>query len=837
MSGPFGSSQWMYNAGDYEIANSLRINSDAASGLARFGNDSRNGNTFTISFWAKRNILGTAQILVTSKLENSGVNSFVMTFTSANKIQVLGQPEDGTTGADSNRTAILTTAVFRDTSAWYHIVYRQDTTQGTASNRHKLYVNGVLQSLSTNNALDQNTEWKYFYNANNYPYAIANDERDDAYADFYMAEHHYTDGVSNGPEAFGETGDYGEWKPIKYIGSHGTYGHYLKLNQAGAGSGTTAVGGHDYVTGSASTIGADSSGNDNHFHIQGYVTHDQMLDSPTNNFSTFNFLDNTATLSEGNLKTVNGSSYKGSRPSFAFPSSGKWYVEYCETSTRKSNVIGGWKIVEGGSNLSVNSGSTGLYWGSSGIQVANQDGNGGWHTNPNGIGSGDILSMAYDGATGKFWCGINNTYYRQNTSSPYQLLTDGNPAAGTGQTNTWAYPNEPSFLGLYNYSLTGVANFGQDSSFAGIKTAQGNQDNNARGDFFYAPPAGFLALCTDNIDDVIVPSEHFNTVLYTGDGSEEAVTGVGFQPDWVWVKARNADVNHKVFDAVRGLGSLRINTTGGENTDTSENLTSYNSDGFTIKDPDYITNTRTIVAWNWKANGVGSSNTNGSINTTKTSANVDAGFSMITYTGNGTAGATVGHGLSSAPEMIIVKNRDDTDVWMVYHAYKSSAPQTDYIILDRTDAVADLATVWNDTAPTSSVFSIGTLVDVNNNTENYIAYCFHSVEGYSKVGSYTGNGNVDGTFVYTGFRPAFIMFKNINAVGSWHMYDTKRNTSNVSSTILIANANNVEESDSSYNIDILSNGFKQRTTSSITNDGYYLYLAFAEMPFSNSNAR
>ena len=819
MSGPAGSSQWMYNAGDYEIDNSLRIGSAAASGLARNGNDSRNGDIFTISFWIKRSILGTAQILVTSKVENSGINSFVMTFTSADKIQVLGQPEDGTTGADSNRTAVLTSAVFRDTSAWYHIVYRQDTTQGTASNRHKLYVNGVLQSLSTNNALDQNTEWKYFYNANNYPYAIANDERDDAYADFYMAEHHYTDGVSNGPEAFGETGDYGEWKPIVYAGSHGTYGHYLKFNQTGAGSGTTAVGGHDYTTGTSSTIGADSSGNDHHFHVQGYATHDHVPDTPTNNFCTVNPIDvQTADkLLEGSLQLEPGNNR--SRGTMGV-TTGKWYFEVLLKDQSSGNVqIGIAGVVHG---IAADTGNEYVR-----INHPSANGNGiilrlgGTDTdNLGAVANGNIIGVAFDMGEQEISFLVNNS----------AIASDSTDVDFSGLSNNGTMT--PHFVN--QNGRRSVVNFGQDSSFAGNKTAQGNQDGNGIGDFFYAPPSGFLALCSENLPEpAVIPSEYFNTVLWTGDGSEEVVTGVGFQPDWIWVKARNAAVNHKVFDAVRGLGSLRPNTSGAEDTNTSENLTSYNSDGFTMKDPDHIVDNRTVVAWNWKAgNATLASNafTQGSLAST-CSRSVEAGFSIVSYTGTGSA-TTIGHGLSAKPEFIVTKSRSDAQQWGVQSGTLGAEK---YLLLDTAGAVGDASSLWNDTEPTASVFTVGTTSTTNANNESYIAYCFHSVDGYSKIGSYFGNSNADGTFVYTGFRPAVILLKAHNSAEPWAILDTARDINNEAGTYLTPNSTAVE--DTGYKMDFLSNGFKLRGNIGAINTDGYIYLAFAETPFKYSNAR
>jgi hypothetical protein len=254
---------------------------------------------------------------------------------------------------------------------------------------------------------------------------------------------------------------------------------------------------------------------------------------------------------------------------------------------------------------------------------------------------------------------------------------------------------------------------------------------------------------------------------------------------------------------------------------------------------------QTYVDWCWKANGTGVSNTNGSINTTKTSANVDAGFSISTYTGNGIAGATIGHGLSATPELIMVKNRDVTDHWRVYHGRNTSAPETDWLVLNTAGGTTDDTPLsWNDTAPTENVFSIGTNHSVNANTEKYVAYCFHSVEGYSKMGTYGGTGATDGNeeeqpCIFTGFRPAYVMIKLTTGSDSWMIFDTEREPYNLADTAIFADSAAAESSSGAKCIDILSNGFKLRGTDGAVNGTAqtYIYIAFAETPFKYTNAR
>ena len=392
-------------------------------------------------------------------------------------------------------------------------------------------------------------------------------------------------------------------------------------------------------------------------------------------------------------------------------------------------------------------------------------------------------------------------------------------------------------LGGSNTQTT-IANFGSDSSFAGTKTPQGNQDANGIGDFYYAPPTGFLALCTANLPDVdVIPSENFNTVLYSGNGSSgHAITGVGFQPDFTWIKGRDVAYDHKLWDAVRGSGiRLETNTTAAEV--TSAGLTSFDSDGFTVENNPVNNGSYVYVAWNWKAGGSASSNTNGSI-TSSVSANPSAGFSIVSYSGSGVV-STVGHGLASAPEMLIVKERTSVDNWFVYHASNTSAPETENLRLNLTNATADSLTYWNDTLPSSSVFTLGTTSGVNGSSDTYIAYAFHSVDSYSKVGSFIGNGNADGPFVNCGFKPKFVMLKRSSEVGAWFMFDTERSTYNVMDDKLEANSSGAEDADSSWNIDFLSNGFKLRSPHIYMNSSgnTHIFLAFAESPFKHSNAR
>jgi len=333
------------------------------------------------------------------------------------------------------------------------------------------------------------------------------------------------------------------------------------------------------------------------------------------------------------------------------------------------------------------------------------------------------------------------------------------------------------------------------------------------------------------------PELYFQTKLYTGNGGTQSITNTGnsdLQPDWVWIKQRTATQSHVVFDVVRGVGkALVTNTTAAEDTQGNA-VTSFNTDGFSLGDGSSAnSNSETYVAWQWKAGGSASSNSNGSI-TSSVSASTDAGFSIVSYTGTGSTG-TVGHGLGATPSMIIIKERNNSTSWIVYHHKNTSAPATDYLLLNSTQATDDYADYFNDTEPTSSVFTIDTAGDINGSSDTYIAYCFAEKKGFSKFGSYTGNGNADGTFIYTGFKPAFFMLKRTNGTEDWVIYDNKRDPINKAERILRPNATNAEST--SFFADILSNGFKLRMASEAKVNGSgdtYIYMAFAESPFVTS---
>jgi hypothetical protein len=438
--------------------------------------------------------------------------------------------------------------------------------------------------------------------------------------------------------------------------------------------------------------------------------------------------------------------------------------------------------------------------------------------NTTAVASGDIFQVIYDADNLKVWMGINNTYYGISSGSTV-TVSASDIANGTNPAYTLSSSKRYHFGGCVDNSTDGFsANFGQRP-------------------FAYTAPSGFKALCTQNLPtpDVVQGDTAFNAVLYTGTGADQSITGVGFQPDFVWIKRRSSPTtNHCLYDAVRGATKrVYSNLTNAEDTDASS-LTSFDADGFSLgSDSGTNLNASTNVAWNWKANGAGSSNTDGSITST-VSANTTAGISIVAYTSNGTnSSATVGHGLGIAPEVIITKDRDTGSTnWPVYH---KSLTANGGVQLNQTNAYTSNSSYWNNTNPTSSVFSIGSFSNINS--DKMIAYCFAPVEGFSAFGKYTGNGSDDGPFIYLGFRPRFVMWKRTDSTGDWIIVDGVRNTYNTANLNLYPMSSDAEGN--GYTLDLLSNGFKPRLYGSSSNasGGTYVYMAFAESPFKYSLAR
>ena len=559
-------------------------------------------------------------------------------------------------------------------------------------------------------------------------------------------------------------------------------------------------------------IAGDASGNGNSWQTNNInystvgTTYDAMLDVPTltsatvANYCVNNPVDtspaggvNAITISGANLNLAGASTDWAACRATIGVTSGKWYWE-C-TRTGSSNLIFG--IGLNSTTLTYAYSSTSYGYFSTGDKYSNNVSS----AYGASFASGDVIGVAFDADAGTL------TFYKNNTSQG---------TAFTGLTSGPYFPLNQ----VYTTGSTASINFGQRP-------------------FSYTPPTGFVALNTYNLPTptILQGNKYMDATLYTGNGSTQTITNAGgFKPDLVWVKSRSAATDNKLTDSVRGVQKgLISDTTGAETTDTN-GLTAFNSNGWSLgTDTVYNNNAATYVGWQWQAGqGSSSSNTSGSITST-VSVNTTAGFSVVTYTGTSTAG-TIGHGLGVAPKMIIVKPRSATGDWIVY---TSTTGAGNFLLLDTTAASAASTTKWNNTAPTSSVFSVGIDTTTNFLTTTYVAYCWAEIAGFSKFGSYTGNGSADGPFVYTGFRPKYILVKSSSNVMAWYLYDTARNSYNVADTRLNTNNAFAEATGGGFGFDILSNGFKARTSDTIINgSGYaYIYMAFAESPFNNSLAR
>jgi hypothetical protein len=799
------------------ISRSVRLRSSASAYLSRTLGTPTDGKKWTYSVWVKRGILtagtGTAQQLL-----SAGSATAFFRFSTTDTLV------SGWTGAAN----LETTQVFRDPSAWYHIMLVVDTTQATASNRVKYYVNGTqITAFATTDYPTQNSTTTInsavAHNIGAYTSSTQ-------YLDGYLTEINFIDGQALTPSSFGTTDTAtGAWIPMPYTGTYGTNGFYLNFKD----------------NTSTTTLGYDYSGNANNWtanniSLTAGSTYDSMLDVPTpwvgyttttdtsavtrGNYAVMNPLDaqGTATLSDGNLTLASATTaHKNRKATFLLPSTGKWYWELTTASTCSSTVILGWGLqtTSAASDSQAGNANTWMAQNDANQDIFNQTTS--VLSTGSAVAGGSIRQVAYDADTGKLWFGVNNSWYSSTD------LTSGNPSAGTNQCMTLSAGDY--FPAITCYNLTANANFGQRP-------------------FSYSPPSGYKSLVTTNLSTPTIANgaSYMAATLYTGNGatgqsvvnSGNNTAAISFKPDFVWVKVRStAGTDHYLADSVRGATKyLQSDTTAAEG--TNNGITAFNSNGFSVGAiGDTNTNGATIVGWQWQAGaGSSSSNTSGSITST-VSVSTTSGFSVVSFN-SGTAGnKTVGHGLGVTPSFIITKNRDGVASWAVWSSSFSNTAQG-YLLLNGTGAVTNDSRQWANTAPTSTVFSFesGYTFTASN---NIIAYCFAAVAGYSAFGKYTGNNSSDGPFVYTGFRPRWILFKDsTNAATNWVLQDTSRFTYNVATGGLLANTSASEYS-TGYDVDILSNGFKIRRSGGDTNQSgaTIIYAAFAENPFKYSNAR
>jgi len=760
----------------YEIDQSIRFNDDDSAHLSRTLGTASNRKIWTYSLWIKRANLGTRQMFFT-----------VAAGGGAQGIIEFDQGDGGNGEMDKlvcNNETSGTTALnweleiaFRDPAAWYNFVFVYDTTQSTTNDRFKCFVNGALQTEWDRNSTPGQNEEQAFNNA--LDHRIGEGHTAANYFDGYMAEIHFIDGTAKAASDFGEYNNDDVWIPKAYSGSYGNNGFFID--------------GRD-----SSDLGDDESGNGNDFASSGLAAADQMPDTPTLNHWTLNPLDSGSTLANGNLQNKGGGSTNTHAP--AFPKTGKWYVEIdcidINTGTTGAHFFG---ICDASVPYSASFSDHAAT--SAGQQRGGQLKKDNSNTSSGtAVNDGDVIALAFDADN------LTLDLYVNNSASGSQItsLTDV-------QYKLWI----------------------QDGG-----TVTNMQFNFAKASLEYTPPTGFKALSTANLSTPTIKdgSKYFNTALYTGNsGTAFSVTGVGFKPDWLWAKPRSLSDNHRLQDIVRGSTTQLISNSNGAEFTQSQGITSFDSDGFTVGTHNGLNNgTNTYVAWNWLAgNTTGSSNTDGDITSTVT-ANTTSGFSIVTYSGNGSDNQEIGHGLGIAPKMIITKRRDASGNWTTYH----DAVGINQVFYLNSTAVPASNTEQYRATPTSSVYTIGVGGDINNSSGTYVAYVFAEVEGYSSIGSYEGNGNADGSFIYTGFSPSWLLIKNIDATESWNLRDNKRDLFNVTKEILVPNTNAAEAtSGGGQYADLLSNGFKLRGTDpGVNSSATFIYMAFAENPFGGDGA-
>jgi len=771
-------------ASGYEIDQSIRFDKTTSSHLSKTYGSAGDRKTWTFSTWFKRGkIDGTRQILFAATGQ-----AYLQVGPDAASREMITILNEGS-GTDLNW---YTTQVFRDASAWYHLVWQFDSTQATADDRTKLYINGSQVTDFTKAATPaQNFEGAI---SNAVEHKIGEGHTAANYFDGYQAEIHFIDGTALDPTSFGETNDDGVWIPKAYSGAYGTNGFYI--------TGETA-----------SDLGEDFSGNNNDFTSSGLTTADQMSDSPTNNHCTLNPLWVDAyTLSDGNLvaSAAADSAAIGTMAFDVTDSSGFYFEAKVTTAATYPNV--GIRTVESPSQVgavsTLSDNSTGRYafTGSSG--------------DFNDAGSGSSYGSAWAGTAdkvigvlvkaGALYFSIDGVIQNSGTAAKTGLTGLMLPTvfydAGSGTAAAWELRFDASDWGT--------------------------------------TPSGYKAINTANLPTPSIKdgSKYFQTTLYTGNGTAIGSGGLEvnqsgnstFQPDFSWIKNRTTAGNeHDLYDAVRGVTKAIFSSATSAEATVTEGLTAFDADGFTVGNRGEVnTSGNSMVAWQWLANNTtGSTNDDGSVDST-VAVNTTAGFSIVKWVHTTASNYTVGHGLGATPKMILVKTLDQGTNWGVYH---SDITVGNRLILNTTAAQGTGywgANTWN-----STVFSIGSVRDANSS--NAIAYAFAEIPGYSSIGSYVGNGSTDGPFVATGFKPSWLMIKRASGgTGNWDMFDNQRDPINVVDAVLDADANSAEATYSTIKIDFLGNGFKVRgTQTNINGSGStYIYMAFAEHPFGGDGA-
>ena len=796
--------------GDAKIQRSLRFNPADSPYLSRTPSSAGNRKTFTFSVWVKRSSDARGFLLGTG----TGLG------TQENGIEFDGTPLRAFSYTGSMEFELKSSARYRDFGAWMHIVFALDTTQASSGNRAKLYVNGEqITNLSSNNQPSQNYEPPYFNTTTEHRIGqLLGSHKFDG----YMAEINFIDGYQYDPSYFGFTDPVTNiWMPKRYEGVYGANGYYLDFSD----------------NSSAAALGIDKSPNGNDFTVNNISVSagtgdDSSLDTPSNNLVTLNSLvkDSQTTLSNGNLQAAGSqtSTYNINTQGNFVASSGKWYYEVEFTSGSGSCAVG-WVRTTLNRDDNPTTGGGIIYRPTNG-DYCDLAGN-----NPTGkptTSTGTVIQVAIDLDAGKIWFGSGGTYFES-----------GNPSTGENAAMTFTGGDETLSPVVRTMAATFNFNFGQR-------------------DYSYTVPTGFkslrfenLSLLSPSIASILRPKKHFDVIYYTGQNTSSLynVTGLEFPPDLVIAKSRNDTIGHIFIDTVRG--DDRQIETPDYSAEVLRGSAAYRflNDGFAVSTVGNLNNPVNYAAFCWRAGG--RSNTyniddvgyataaaagldGGTIDPTGASVNIDAGFSITTYTGTGTAGATIAHGLGQKPAWIVIKCRSNTDNWMVYHSGANAGvdPEDYYAELNSTSADVNSTVMLNDTAPTSTLVTIGSDNSVNGSSRTYVMYCWAEIPGYSKFGTYTGNDNDDGPFVNLGFSPAWVMVKCTSNSEHWNIpLFTNDDRTNGTVKFISPNLTNSERNmDDNPGIDFLSNGFKVRTSDgNMSRDngaGNFIYMAFAEQP-------
>ena len=784
--------------GGMEIERSLRFDDGNNAHLSKTFSSAGNRKVWTWSAWIRRSGGYGASNAMFHAYDGSSSNRAQIAFDTGDRLIV----HQGGGGGSKGQTR--TDRRFRD-SSWYHIVCAVNFADSTAADRVKMYVNGELQTKTIQVAF---TDENGLINSN-LEHELGAVGSSSNNFDGYMAEINFIDGQNLDPSYFGYT-DFqtGKWRPKRYEGTYGQNGFHLEFKD---NSGATAT-----------TIGKDTSGNQHNFTPANIAVNtdwkdnDSFIDTPTNTFpilslnTIYRVHNSSSTLHNGGMKYNCHYDNQGSvRAEMALPTSGKWYFEV-RLLTSNANATFGicpttYSMNQNAYTQTNSPGSIGYAAYSQTLKDgSNTGGVGGW-------GTSDTVAAALDMDEKTI------TFYKNNSAQRTLTLT-------TGQENI---PYFPMVTGGTNGGSVNLGiNFGGNESFA------------------YTPPEGFKTLCSRNLPSisptsiVLNPKKNFHTLLYTGDGSSSnKVTGLEFKPDLVWIKSRSATTDNVLQDTVRGNYILYSNTNAQEGATGGGWVKSFNVDGFTTDSNGPInTNSATYCAWCWKAGGTAVTNNDGTI-ATQVSANQQAGFSILNWTGTGADG-TIGHGLGKVPAFVIIKNRDRAVEWIVKHQNLSTGKIVYLNLEDGEDGatgsnngiIGDLNNA--STLSLSRTSNSGNYNNVNYSGEKYVAYCWSEIPGYSKMGIYTGSGNqgVNGPFIHIGFKPAWILVKRIDSTKGWGLIDTVRSPLNATNNILFPDLNNVDYTSGGHELDIVSNGFKIKNNNNRwnTSGGRYIYMVFAE---------